>query len=76
MEKDRQLSPKMIRAIRALLVEPTILKAAERSGVGYSTIRAWMKTHAGFQAELAKMSEKLHRQMQSEVQDHFRLWKE
>ena len=47
------LSPRQYKAVRALLAEPTVAKAAVASGVGESTIYKWLSENL-FRAALAQ----------------------
>jgi hypothetical protein len=73
MEPDKPLTPKEIRVLEALGTEPTLKKAAQKAGIGYSTLRHWLKKRPHFQIALAEMSQKLQQQMWEEVSQHYRL---
>lgn len=45
------ITPKQRKAISALLRSPTIEKAAAEAGVGYSTLRRWLKEDDEFRRE-------------------------
>lgn len=45
--KDSDLTAKQVKAVEALLTQPTIQKAAETSGVSYTQLRRWL-ADAGF----------------------------
>ena len=47
----RKITPKKQKAISALLRSPTIEKAAQEAGVGYSTLRGWLKDDDEFRRE-------------------------
>ena len=73
MDPDKPLTPKEIRVLEALGTEPTLKKAAAKAGIGYSTLRGWIKKRPYFRAALAEMSQKLQQQMWEEVSQHCRL---
>jgi hypothetical protein len=75
MEQSKPLTPTEIRVLEALGTERTIKRAAEKAGIGYSTLRGWIKKRPHFQLALAEMSQKLHQQMWDEVSEHYRLSK-
>lgn len=75
MESGKSLTPKKFLAARAVLTKRTLKEAALEAGVGYSTLRKWIKQDQAFQAVLAEAAKMAHEQMLTEVSQHFRLSK-
>jgi hypothetical protein len=73
MEQSKSLSPKQIKAVHALLTEATILGAAEKAGVGYSTLRQWMKKDPTFQAALAEACQHMRQQLWQDASSYYHL---
>jgi hypothetical protein len=50
-----KLSPRKMRAIDALLSQPSVKAAAEIAHVGYRTLKRWLREDKAFTGELARL---------------------
>lgn len=73
MDQQKGLTPTQLRAIHALLSEKSIKLAAQKAGVGYSTLRSWKDHHPTFRAALAEACQKLRAQLWEDVSQRYHL---